>query len=136
MARDFLSELESFGESISNLDDILLGVSGQIVAQLKAAAPVDEGDLRNSIQAVIENNTIRIAMLEYGSFQNYGVAGTEGDSRFGVVEEVPAGVLPPPLRSSKYQYKERAYGIPAQNWYDFNQLANTITTEIANRLEL
>lgn len=136
MARDFLQELEGFGESLENLDDTLLAIAGEIVADLKAAAPVDTQALKNSIQAVVEGNSLKIAMLAYGSFQNYGVAGTEGDSRFGVVEEVPAGVLPPPIGGSKYQYKERRYGIPAQNWYDFDALSARITTEIANRIEL
>ena len=136
MARDFLSELESFGETLENMDNILLGIAGGVVRDLKATAPVDTGDLKNSIQAVVEGNSLKIAMLEYGSFQNYGVAGTEGDSRYGVVLDVPAGVLPPPLRSSKYQYKERAFGIPAQSWYNFEALSNRILTEIANRTEL
>lgn len=135
MATDFLSALESFGDRVDNVDNYLLALAGQLVSELKSNAPVDQGDLKNSIQVVAEGNTLKIEMLAYGMFQNYGVAGTEGDSRFGVVEEVPSFVLPPPLRSNKYQFKERKFGLPAQNWFDVDILRATIFNEIENRLE-
>ena len=131
----FFAALNAFGERLTNLDDILLAVGGEIVQELKLRAPVDEGELRNSIGAVVQNNSLSIEMLVYGLFQNYGVAGTDGDSRFGVVNPVPAGILPPPRQSDKYQFRERRYGIPAQSFFNYEELAQRIQTEITNRLE-
>ncbi len=136
MATNFLDALSRFGERIETLDDTLLGIAGRLVQEMKTDAPVDQGDLRNSIQATVENNSISFQMLYYGFFQNYGVAGTEGDSRFGVVNEVPSGILPPPRQSSKYQYRDRKFGIPAQDFFDFDYMGTLIQNEIANRLEL
>ena len=136
MARDFFAELDNLTRNIEDMDSTLLAIAGRLVSEMKADAPVDIGNLRDSIQATVENNTLSFQMLVYGLFQNYGVAGTEGDSRFGVVDEVPAGVLPPPLRGSKYQYKERAYGIPAQRFLDIEYLATQIQQEIVERIEL
>jgi len=133
---NFLAALSDWGDRIDNLDNDLLAIAGRLVEEMKTDAPVDTGVLRNSIQATVENNTLSFQMIYYGFFQNYGVAGTEGDARFGVVNEVPSGILPPPLQSNKYQYKERAYGIPAQDFFDFGYLATAIQNEIANRIEL
>ena len=135
MATDFLTALSNFGDRVSNIDNYLLAIGGQLAEQLKTDAPVDTSDLRNSIQVVQQDNTLRIEMLAYGMFQNYGVAGIEGDSRFGVVEEVPSFITPPPMMSNKYQYKQKRFGIPAQNWFDATALQNAVFNEIENRLE-
>lgn len=132
--RDFFRALDQFGEEINNLDNTLLAIGAQLVERLKSRAPVDEGDLRDSIQATVQDNTLSIQMLVYGLFQNYGVAGTEGDSRFGVVEEVPSFITPPPKQSSKYQFKERRFGIPAQNWFNADALQMAVYDEIENRI--
>jgi len=132
MATDFLSALSEFGDRVSNVDNYLLSIGGQLAEQLKTDAPVDTGALRNSIQVVQQDNTLRVEMLVYGMFQNYGVAGTE--SAFGV-EEVPSIVTPPPMMSNTYQYKQRRFGIPAQNWFDVNALRDAVFNEIENRLE-
>lgn len=144
---DFENQLEGFGQSLTNLDDILLNVSGQIVAQIKSNAPVDQGNLKNSIQAVIIDNQIQIQMLAYGLFQNYGVDGmqqrvadpvpfgieprpTTGD-RFGFSGnyEMIGGDLPIPARKSIY-----AYGIKPQRFFNLETITNYIETEVARRL--
>jgi hypothetical protein len=136
--QDFINQLQGFGEQLSNLDDDLLAIGGRLVSEMRANPrfPVDTGSLRNSVMAVVQDNSINIQMLYYGMFQNYGVAGVDGDSRFGVVDEVPSVILPPPLRSSKYQYKDRAYGIPARRFFNVDELAQRIETELANRITI
>jgi hypothetical protein len=47
---------------------------------MKANAPADTGDLRNSISAAVEEGNARaiyFTMLDYGYFQNYGVSAGE-----------------------------------------------------------
>ena len=73
---EFERSLQDFGEGLSNIQPILLNIGGRIVDEIKAGAPVDSGALRNSIKAVIEDDSLTIAMLYYGIFQNYGVDGT------------------------------------------------------------
>ena len=133
--RDFLDALENFGDSIENIDNYLLALGSKLVEEMKANAPVDQGDLKNSISAVVQDNSLVISMLTYGVFQNYGVGGTEGGSRFGIVEDVPAGVLPRPTSEPQYKYQTKKYGIPAQNWFDLDTLRNAVFNEIENRLE-
>lgn len=147
---DFLDRLQSFGEDLSNIDNELLAIAGNIVNDLKAAAPQDSGDLKNSIQAVIQDNSIQIEMLVYGIFQNYGVDGMNqrvaddvpqfgidpqpaAGSRFGFSGDYIAigGDLPYGVRKSIYER-----GLRPQRWFDLETLAERITTEIANRTEL
>jgi len=136
--RNFLAALSDWGDEISNLDNILLEVSGRIVADLKAAAPVSQGggDLRNSIQALIQDNTLTIQMLAYGAFVNYGVKGTEDNAGL----PVPFGAGPEPTAGygASYAYETRRFGIDGSThqWYDYEQVATRIQNEIANRLEL
>ena len=131
---EFERALEGLGNAISNMDDILLAAGGRLVEQMKTNAPVDTTRLRDSIAAVVENNSLKIKMLTYGAFQNYGVAGTDEDSRYGVVDEVQAGVLPPPLMSSKYQYKTKRYGIPATRFFDVTDMTDYLAEAIEENL--
>ena len=133
---NFIAALDDYGERLTNMNDILLHVGGRIVGDLQAAAPVDTGNLRNSIGAVIEDNTLTIQMLAYGAFVNYGVKGIEDNAGL----PVPFGAGPEPRASygNPYAFETRKFGIPGSEhqWYDFESLANRIQTEIANRIEL
>jgi len=133
---NFTAALSDWGERLEDLDNILLLVSSQIVADLKAAAPVDSGALRNSIQAVIQDNSLTIEMLAYGSFVNFGVKGTRDNRGL----PVPFGAGPEPTLGygKPYSYKTRKFGIDGNRhqWYDFDALATRIQNEIANRIEL
>lgn len=147
---DFLHALENFGEDLSNLDNTLLAIAGRVVQDLKAAAPSDSGALKNSIQAVVQDNSIQIEMLAYGIFQNYGVDGmnqavASGVPEFGIAPqpragrkfgfsgdyEMIGGTLPFAVRKSIYER-----GLRPQNWFDLDTIAERITNEIANRIEL
>lgn len=135
---DFESQLEDLGQALSTLDNILLAAGGRMVRDMKIRAPFDTGALTNSIVAVVEQNTLKIQMLTYGAFQNYGVAGTDGDSRFGVVNPVQDGVVPRPSTEPKYRYKTKRFGIPAQNFFNTEDIADyvaeAIEEHIANQL--
>ena len=152
----FANALNQFGENLRNIDNELLEIGGQLVADLKQAAPRDSGALRNSIQAVIENNQLQIAMLEYGVFQNYGVDGTKQR----VARDVPAfGIDPMPRdghrtysfgtddnvtmisgRGNNFSYGVRTKiyqeGLRPQNWFDLDALTDALTNEIEQRREI
>jgi len=132
---NFIAALDDYGDRLSDMDSILLEVGGRIVGDLKAAAPVDTGRLRNSIQAVVQDNTLSIQMLAYGSFVNYGVSGTEDNDGL----PVPFGAGPEPRGNygNPYAFQTRRFGIPGSEhqWYDFESLANRIQTEIAQRIQ-
>ena len=147
---NFMAALQDFGEDLSNMDNILLSISSGIVNDLKQAAPQDSGALKNSIQAVIEDNSIRIAMLEYGIFQNYGVDGMNQP----IADEVPSfGIEPQPRTGNKFGFsgdyemiggslpfgvRKSIYekGLRPQHWFDLDIISERITREIANRLDI
>ena len=74
---EFESALSGFGETMQNLSPILTQIGGRLVDQIKQDAPTDTGQLRNSIKAVIEDDSLSIQMMYYGIFQNYGVDGMQ-----------------------------------------------------------
>lgn len=147
---DFLDRLSEFGEDLSNIDNTLLAIAGRVVEDLKAAAPQDSGALKNSIQAVVQDNSIQIEMLAYGIFQNYGVDGMNQ----AVARAVPSfGIAPQPAAGNKFGFsgdyemiggtlpfavRKSIYerGLRPQNWFDLEVLSERITNEIANRIEL
>ena len=89
---EFESALGDFGETMQNLSPILTQIGGRLVDQIRQDAPTDSGALRNSIKAVIEQDSMSIEMLYYGIFQNYGVDGLQNAP----AREVPSyGVLQP-----------------------------------------
>ena len=145
--RDFFSELESFGENIDNLSNNLLALGAEIVGELKANAPVDNSGLRNSIQAVVEDNTLSIEMLNYGIFQNYGVDGTQRQ----VADAVPSFGILQPSAGRKFGFStdntmiggSLSYGVRTsihqkglkpQHWFDFPDIVERIQDEITNRI--
>lgn len=93
---EFESALGDFGETMQNLSPILTAIGGRLVDQIKADAPSNTGALRNSIKAVIQDDTLSVEMLYYGIFQNYGVDGNPGKPatdvpRFGVPQPEGGG---------------------------------------------
>ncbi len=91
-------EIADIGQDLpENLGEAIQSATQTALRQVKAEAPVDSGALRDSISAEfdVETLTLGVSMLDYGFFQNYGVAGTKNEKRqFGVPEAV-AEVLPP-----------------------------------------
>lgn len=145
----FTQALQGFGEELRTIDDELLEIGGLLVDALKRAAPRDSGALRNSIEAVVQDNSIQIEMLAYGVFQNFGVDGMNRQ----VAQSVPFGIDPRPAAGDKYGFSGNyemiggdlpfgarvsiyEKGLRPQNWFDLDTLANQITEEIANRRDI
>ena len=94
----------------------LIPTVNDIVNELKAAAPVDKGDLKRSIKGVVQGDTAEILMFDYGYYQNYGVSGKPDDG-LGMV--IPPGIFGTP---GPFNFKSTRLGIPAQEWYDFKSI--------------
>lgn len=124
----FQQALQQFGEELPNqLDADLLIIGGELVAQLKALSPTDTGALKGSMQAIVQDNLLKIEMLYYGMFQNFGVSGT--NDSLGV--QVPQGVSPRPLAEPNYQFGIRKTGLRARAFFNVDQMSE----QIANRLD-
>ena len=142
---EFESALEGFGETLGNLSPVLFDLGGQIVDDMKANAPYDTGNLKSSIKAVIDEDSLSFEMLAYGLFQNFGVkpdynTKTEHkpfNSQFGGItnpSEVPFGVEPQPLSGNFYTYKTRKFGLPRRKFFDVDQIAETIANGVTQQL--
>lgn len=127
---DFTKQLENFGQELNNIDLLLLNVSGPIVDRMKLKSPVDTGALRSSIRAQVNNNSLVFKMMFYGSFQNYGVRGTE-DSR-GI--NVEFGVDPRPTTEPFYAFKNRRFGLNNRNFFNMNEITDEVGERLVNRL--
>ncbi len=125
-----VEQFESFlGDYAERLEDIgadLTPLVSQMVNDLKSDAPVDKGDLRRSIVGAVQGDTVEFGWLNYGSFQNYGVSGTKDE----LGEKVDEAVSPFPRSGNKYKFKTRRFGLPAQDWFDIEQMTRDITTEL------
>lgn len=142
---EFERALDNFGESVNNLSPILFDLGGRIVDEMKRNAPFDKGNLKSSIKAVIDEESLSFQMLAYGLFQNYGVkpdynTTTEHkpfNSRFGGIknpEEVPFGVEPRPTSGNFYTYSNRKFGLPRRQFFDANEIATIIADGVAQQL--
>ncbi len=145
---DFAQQMGDLGESLENMQTILTEIAGRIVEDIKSSAPVDGGELRNSIKAIVTENELQVAMLNYGVFQNYGV---DGISR-SVANEVPRfGISPQPRTGSKFGFsgdytmiggdlpfgvRKKIYqlGIQPQTFFDIEDMSDLITEYVAERL--
>lgn len=76
---DYLDQAE---QRIMNLTPVLNQIGNDMTAQLKANAPESDGggDLKNSIRLEVQPNSFSVTMLDYGAYQNYGVAPVEGST--------------------------------------------------------
>lgn len=126
----FEQALGDFGQNISRLDDVLLAAGGRLVEQIKANAPVDTGALKNSIQAIVQDNTLTIGMLVYGMFQNYGVNGTDDN----IANMVQDGVLPRPSSGDYYQFGVRKTGLTPQNFFNVDAMAEALAEAVAENI--
>ncbi len=145
---EFERALEGFGETLGNLSPVLTNIGGQIVDDMKRNVPIHSGNLKSSIKAVIDEDSLTFEMLDYGLFQNFGVkpdykqGGTNKpfNSRFGgitnptEVPEEPFGVEPQPLSGKFYKYKKRKFGLPARKFFDVDQIATLIANGVADQL--
>jgi len=144
----FEQQLGDLGENLTNMQTILTEIAGRIVDQMKDSAPTNSHALRNSIRAIVTENELQIAMLNYGVFQNYGV---DGMSR-SVANEVPEfGITPQPRTGRRFGFsgdyemiggdlpfavRKSIYqlGIRPQPFFDITDMADVITEYVATRI--
>ncbi len=144
---DFESALSDFGETMTNLQPILTQIGGRLVDEIKQEAPRNTGALRQSIKAVIADDSLAIEMLYYGIFQNYGVDGMQNAParevpRFGVPQptagrrfgfsgnfEAIGGSLPYGVRKSIYKM-----GLKPQPFFDVDAIAAAVADGVAQNL--
>ena len=132
---------------MSNLSPILTEIGGRIVDSVKEGAPIDTGALRQSIKAVIEDDTLALEMLYYGIFQNYGVDGMNQAvatdvPQFGVPQptagrrfgfsgnyEMIGGDLPFGVRKSIYKL-----GLKPQSFFDVDAITQVVADGVTQAL--
>ncbi len=143
----FESALGDFGETMSNLSPILTQIGGRLVDQVKDGAPIDSGALRQSIKAVIQDDSLAIEMLYYGIFQNYGVDGLQNAP----AREVPAFGVPQPTAGRRFGFsgnyemiggdlsfgaRKQIYkmGLKPQSFFDVDAIAAAVADGVAQQL--
>ena len=143
----FESALGDFGETMSNLSPILTQIGGRLVDQIKDGAPIDSGALRQSIKAVIQDDSLAIEMLYYGIFQNYGVDGMQNAP----AREVPAFGVPQPTAGRRFGFsgdytmiggdlsfgaRKQIYkmGLKPQSFFDVDAIAAAVADGVAQQL--
>jgi len=144
---DFESALSDFGEAMTNLQPILTQIGGRLVDEIRQEAPTNTGALRQSIKAVIADDSLAIEMLYYGIFQNYGVDGMQNAParevpRFGVPQpttgsrfgfsgnfEMIGGSLPYGVRKSIYKM-----GLKPQPFFNVDAIAAAVADGVAQNL--
>lgn len=110
--RRLKDELRGIGEDLQPDIMQLIGNALEIeIQRWKARAPVDSGDLRDSIQKrLIDQYTWGVEFLEYGLFQNFGVIGINNQTtQYGVANFVSDGNRP--LSGDKYKFKTPRWGV-------------------------
>ena len=143
----FESALGDFGETMQNLSPILTQIGGRLVDQVKDGAPIDSGALRQSIKAVIQDDSLAIEMLYYGIFQNYGVDGMQNAP----AREVPPFGVPQPTAGRRFGFsgnyemiggdlsfgaRKQIYkmGLKPQSFFDVDAIAAAVADGVAQQL--
>jgi len=129
---EFSQELSQFGQELQDLSPILANIEASITNQIKSAAPVDTGRLKNSIRTFVTNNTLEIEMVYYGAFQNYGVNGTEERT----AKKVQFGVSPRPTSEPFYAFKKRRFGLRPQDFFDIDQLQDFVGQQLLEQTNI
>ena len=127
---EFENQLADFGESIRDLSPILNQIAEDIAEQIRQAAPVDTGRLRNSVNAFVTANSLEITMLYYGAFQNYGVNGTQDN----IANRVEFGVAPRPSSEPFYAFKSRRFGLPPKRFFNLDDLQSLVAQRVETEL--
>jgi len=139
---DLGQELQTFGQA--QLTDIV----GQVVAQMQAKAPIQTGALKRSIQATINPDlSFSFFMLDYGFYQNYGVAGFDANQAittpsFGLG---PDSLAPRSGWGTEYAFTDRRdpdkkynynrYGIKAKEFFSIEEQRDFIVTTMQQYID-
>ena len=128
---ELYQDLNNLATELTELDKWLLETSKSIVDQLKSQAPVDSGDLKNSIKAEVINNTLVIKMLNYGVFQNYGVSGTKDN--LGKPTEFGISIA---NEGTIFKFDNRRFGIKSKNFFNVGDITDEVIEKIIQQLNL
>lgn len=128
---DFIADLSSLGETLSNPQELLAELGDNMVTTIKTQVPVDTGNLRNSIRWGFNGvNAIELFMLDYGVFQNYGVMPNYNNSSYHKPFRNDFGGITQPQPAPGFGigggYRNRAFGLPARKFYDELQITEYI----------
>lgn len=142
MTLDEFLQRDNFGETLSNLDQVIYQYMQQKVTQMQSLAPERTGDLKRSIQLTADRFNFQIRMNYYGVFQNYGVMGTKS-SRLPV--NLPEAGLTIGTQaidpSQRFGFKEESNawgvkytGIQARSFFSITEIADELENLIAENI--
>ena len=132
---ELIAQLTQLGEDLSNPQDLLSEFASDITEEMKRLAPVDNGDLRNSIGYQIEGTNITFRMLQYGYYQNYGVLPNQFTNN---PKPFAGGPLRRPWAEPAFGvemgggYRDRAFGMKARPFYSLEAINNQIIDGISD----
>lgn len=135
------SSFDAFQElidEINDLDGAIQMLATELATEIRANAPVDNGDLRRSIKVNLDRYGFQLEMLAYGFYQNYGV-GPQARTPF---NEMPTGGQPQqpfgiqePVDLGFYQYKNRKFGLPARPFFDIQDIEDRLFETVLNNID-
>ena len=132
---ELIAQLTQLGEDLSNPQDLLSEFASDRVEEMKRLAPVDNGDLRNSIGYQIEGSNITFRMLQYGYYQNYGVLPNQFTNN---PKQFAGGQLRAPWAEPDFGVTmgrgyqlPRTFGMMARPFYSLEAINNEIIDGIA-----
>lgn len=109
--KNLADEIRGIGEDLAPDLMQLIGQALDVeIERWKQQAPRDSGDLANSIsKRMVDAYTWGVSFLEYGLFQNFGVAGTKNSTRqYGVADFVSSESKP--TSGATYGFKSPIIG--------------------------
>tara|TARA_R110000772_G_scaffold45763_1_gene104645 strand:- start:232 stop:663 length:432 start_codon:yes stop_codon:yes gene_type:complete len=137
-AQELANELGQLGEALSDPQELLSELGDDIVARMKANVPVDTGRLRSSIRWGFNGvNAIEFFMLEYGTYQNYGVLPNYNTSSYHKPFANEFGTYKQPIDNPEGiygMYKNRAFGLPSRQFYDELQITDFIGSQFLEEI--
>lgn len=124
-----------FQETIQEVEDLDVAIqrlATQIVTEMREQAPVDTGDLQRSIKLNLDRYKFIIEMLDYGSFQNYGVGGSTSSPTN--LKPVEFGVEPRPSSEPFYAFESRRFGLQSQQFFNVETIESRLTEIIEEQI--
>lgn len=147
-------QLEDIGTNMpQELFSAIASAADIAIEEVKRDAPNSSGRLRQSIKArIVDEQFLGITMLDYGWFQNFGVAGTKNaTTQFGVTDLVKEFL--PPRQGNTYAFNPNKKmiggdlpfgvrvsihqkGLNGQQFIDIDKIVERVTELVNQNLEL
>jgi len=146
---DFEKELNDLGQAIESFGQgQLVNIVGQVIADMRAKAPIKTGALVRSMQATVNPDlSFSFYMLDYGFYQNYGVAGFDANQAISTPQYGlgPDALAPRSGWGTEYAFRDRRdqnkkynynrYGIKAKEFFDIDDQRDFIVTEMQRYID-